>query len=220
MSNGEKLLPEEKSRLNIDRWLEEAGWAVVSRAEYTEAINAQALKENLMQGNLEADYLLYLNGKAIAVVEAKRKENKLLDDVWDQAIDYTTKLTGKFSFWLNPIPFVFVSNGEKLLFRDLRDPDSEIIDLNCKMLTPKQLFDKSGCDDEFARLPAVMGVGPGKLRQCQHDAVTQVELAFKRDTKRCLLNLATGSGKTFTACMMSYRFLNYTNVKHILDLVD
>lgn len=215
-----QLKPEEQARLNIDRWLEDAGWAVVSRKEYTEAINAIALKENLMQGNLEADYLLYLNGKAIGVLEAKKKDNRLGDDVWIQAVNYTSKLTDKCQFWLNPIPFVFISNGETLLFRDLREPENQIQDLNCRMLTPKQLFDKSGCKDEFARLPAVMGVGPGKLRQCQHDAVTQVELAFKRDTKRCLLNLATGSGKTFTACMMSYRFLNYTNVKHILYLVD
>ena len=211
VSQNSQLKPEEQARLNIDRWLEDASWAVVSRKEYTEAINAIALKENLMQGNLEADYLLYLNGKAIGVLEAKKKDNRLGDDVWIQAVNYTSKLTDKCQFWLNPIPFVFISNGETLLFRDLREPENQIQDLNCRMLTPKQLFDKSGCKDEFARLPAVMGVGPGKLRQCQHDAVSQVELAFKRDTKRCLLNLATGSGKTFTACMMSYRFLNYTN---------
>lgn len=72
-----QLKPEEQARLNIDRWLEDAGWAVVSRKEYTEAINAIALKENLMQGNLEADYLLYLNGKAIGVLEAKKKDNRL-----------------------------------------------------------------------------------------------------------------------------------------------
>lgn len=71
VSQNSQLKPEELARLNIDRWLEEAGWAVVSRSEYTEAINAQAVKENIMQGNLEADYLLYLNGKAIAVVDRK-----------------------------------------------------------------------------------------------------------------------------------------------------
>lgn len=63
------------------------------------------------------------------------------------------------------------------------------------MLTPKELFDKSGLEDEYARLPAVLGVGKGKLRQCQHDAIQNIELSFKRGLKRCLLDLATGSGK-------------------------
>ena len=85
----EVLKPEEKARLKIDHWLEEAGWAVVSRDEFTNAINAQAVKENLMEGNLEADYMLFLNGKAIAVLEAKRAENSLGDDVKAQAENYT-----------------------------------------------------------------------------------------------------------------------------------
>ena len=32
--------------------------------------------------------------------------------------------------------------------------------------------------------------------------------------------LATGSGKTFTACMMAYRMLSFTPMKHVLFLVD
>ena len=53
-SNNKDLKPEEKARIKIDRWLEEVGWKVVSRDEYSNAINAQAVKENLMEGNLEA----------------------------------------------------------------------------------------------------------------------------------------------------------------------
>ena len=82
------LLPEQKARVIIDRFLEEAGWTVVARDEYTNAVNAQAVKENLMLGNLEADYLLYLDGKAIGVLEAKREENKLGLEVAEQAQYY------------------------------------------------------------------------------------------------------------------------------------
>ena len=218
-NNSADLLPEQKAREKIDKWLEEVGWTVVSREEYTDAINAQAVKENLMIGNLEADYMLFLNGKAIAVLEAKRAENQLGDDVKAQAENYTRILPQTNQYWFNPIPFVFISNGETMLFKDMRDPESEYINLG-KMYSPKEVCERAGIKDEFAMLPAVPPVAENKLRQCQHDAITNVELSFKRGMNRCLLDLATGSGKTFTACMLSYRAISYTPVERILYLVD
>ena len=218
-NNSADLLPEQKAREKIDKWLEEVGWTVVSREEYTDAINAQAVKENLMIGNLEADYMLFLNGKAIAVLEAKRAENQLGDDVKAQAENYTRILPPTNQYWFNPIPFVFISNGETMLFKDMRNPESEYINLG-KMYSPKEVCERVGIKDEFAMLPAVPPVVEGKLRQCQHDAITNVELSFKRGMNRCLLDLATGSGKTFTACMLSYRAITYTPVERILYLVD
>lgn len=95
--------PEEKARIKIDNWLEKAGWKVVSRDQYSNEINAQAVKENLMEGNLKADYMLFLNGKAIAVLEAKKAENKLGDDVKAQAENYTKILPPSNQYWYNPI---------------------------------------------------------------------------------------------------------------------
>ena len=51
------MTPEEKARLKIDKVLEAAGWRVVSRDEFVPN-EALAVKEGLMQGNKEADYLL------------------------------------------------------------------------------------------------------------------------------------------------------------------
>ena len=48
---------------------------LLSRKEYVPK-SASAVKEALMQGNTESDYLLFLDNKAIAVVEAKREEKK------------------------------------------------------------------------------------------------------------------------------------------------
>ena len=82
----DSLLPEQKARVKIDQMLKDSGWTVVSRDDFTpDAVNAQAVEENLMKGNLEADYILYLDGKAIAVLEAKREENKLGLEVAEQA---------------------------------------------------------------------------------------------------------------------------------------
>ena len=68
------MKPEEKARILIDKQLEDAGWDVVTRQDLV-PYNAQAVKEALMVGNNESDYLLFTDNKAIAVVEAKREEN-------------------------------------------------------------------------------------------------------------------------------------------------
>ena len=77
------MLPEEKARVKIDKQLRNAGWYIISRDEYVPGI-ASAVKEALMLGNTESDYLLFIDDKAIAVVEAKREENPLGEDVQQQ----------------------------------------------------------------------------------------------------------------------------------------
>ena len=74
------MTPEEKARVKIDRMFEEAGWQVVSRDEYTPNLTAAAIKEGLLKHNLEADYFLFINGKAVGVLEAKRAEIDV--DAW------------------------------------------------------------------------------------------------------------------------------------------
>ncbi|MCR4607627.1 MAG: hypothetical protein K5771_07890, partial [Oscillospiraceae bacterium] len=78
------MLPEERAREKIDKQLTTAGWDIVSRDEYVPQ-SASAVKEALMLGNTESDYLLFVDDKAIAVVEAKREENPLGEEVQQQA---------------------------------------------------------------------------------------------------------------------------------------
>lgn len=217
----ESLFPEQKARVKIDTLLNNAGWTVVSRDEFSEAINAQAVKENLMKGNLEADYILYLDGKAIAVLEAKREESNLGLVVAEQAQNYADILPDWIQVWKTPLPFIFLSNGNTLLFKDMHEKESKYKELK-KMLTPKQLVELAGSDitSQYARLPSVPPVGPKGLRTCQAEAITNLELSFKQGKKRALIVLATGAGKTFTACTAAYRLLNYTSAKRVLFLVD
>ena len=81
------MLPEEEARVKIDKQLKTAGWDIVPRDEYI-PMTTTAVKEALMQGNTESDYLLFIDNKAIAVVEAKREENTLGQEVMDQVEDY------------------------------------------------------------------------------------------------------------------------------------
>lgn len=218
------MTPEEEARVLIDEMLAEAGWAVVSRSEYLNVPYAQAVTEALTKGNHEADYLLFLDGRAIGVLEAKRKENSLGGKVAEQTAGYSTGALPWYKTWINPLPFLFMSNGDKLVFRNALDPKSEFEPIK-KMLTPKQLVKLAReygikVDSEFAALPALPPVGPNGLRLCQHEAISALELAFKHGERRALLDIATGAGKTYTACMICYRQLTYTPVKRVLYLVD
>ena len=218
----DSLLPEQKARVKIDQMLKDSGWTVVPRDDFTpDAVNAQAVEENLMKGNLEADYIFYLDGKAIAVLEAKREENKLGLEVAEQAQNYGNILPDWVQAWKTPLPFIFLCNGDLLLFKDMREakPSYKVIK---KMFTPKEIVNLAGDDikSQFAKLPALPPVGPKGLRECQFEAITNLEISFKQGLKKALIVLATGAGKTFTACTAAYRLLNYMGAKRVLFLVD
>ena len=211
--------PEEKARIKIDEMLTRAGWDVISRNEYSDMNNACAVTEGLLKGNLEADYVFFVGGKAVAILEAKRAENKLDTAVAEQAQGYSAGVPEWYQTWQKPLPFVFLSNGEILLFRDMRQEEVTYTRLP-QMYTPKELVTMADIDAEYAALPALPPVGEKGLRQCQYDAIHSIELSFKQGKNKALISLATGAGKTFTACTLTYRQLTYTRVRRVLFLVD
>ena len=210
------MLPEEKARVKIDKQLNTAGWDIVSRDEYI-PMTTTAVKEALMQGNTESDYLLFVDNKAIAVLEAKREENPLGDDVAGQAEDYATHPQSWYGLWRqNLIPLVYLANGNKILFKNMEKDDSEYEELS-EMHSPKKMLQMIAAKSEYGALPYLQKKG---LRDCQYNAEKQLELALKNGEKKNLAVLATGSGKTYLACLASYRLLNYTSTKRVLFLVD
>ena len=210
------MLPEEKARIKIDKQLTDAGWDIVARDEYI-PFNASAVKEALMQGNKESDYLLFVDDKAIAVVEAKAEDNSLGDIVAQQAEWYSKNPQGWVGFWFpNQIPFVYLANGNKIYFKNMLESDSEYVELS-EMHSPKKMLQMLGKKSEYGALPRIEKKG---LRDCQYDAEVKLEASLKAGRKKALAILATGSGKTYLACLASYRLLNYTPTKRVLFLVD
>lgn len=213
------MTPEEKARIIIDRQLEEAGWQVVDRDEYTSMAHACAVREGLMNfsgTNLEADYLLFIEGKAVGVVEAKREENELGDEVKLQALNYTKNLPLWCAAWYMPLPIVLLANGQKILFYNQRSEKDDFEEWG-HMPSPRELCKQLDIYSPFAGLPMLSDKG---LRACQYRAITSLEQAFRDGQQRALIELATGAGKTFTACLVAYRMLSYTDMKHVLFLVD
>lgn len=211
------MTPEEKARVKIDQMLEDAGWKVVDREAYSPTITAAAIREALLLNNNEADYLLFINGKAVGVLEAKREEIDVSSDkVCEQAYGYTRYAPKCYPSYGSPLPFIYQSNGNTTLFLDCRDENSDYDYLN-RIHSPKELVKLLGIDDSYAGLPTLKKKG---LRDCQYEAITELEYSFRAGQNRALLVLATGAGKTYTACMSAYRFLAYTPMRRVLFLVD
>ena len=115
------MTPEEKARVKIDQWFADAGWKVVNRDEYEPTISAVAIREGLLKGNLEADYFLFINGKAVGVLEAKREEINISSNiVSEQAITYAKSVPDCYQAWQKPLPFLFKSNGKETEFGTFR----------------------------------------------------------------------------------------------------
>ncbi len=211
------MTPEEKARIKIDQWFTDAGWEVVNRDAYEPTCTAVAIREGLLKGNLEADYFLFINGKAVGVLEAKREEtDAFASKVCEQAALYARSVPNIYQTYQKPLPFIFTSNGKELYFCDFREPDSYFKPIMA-IPTPHELVKKLGIEDTFAGLPTLKKKG---LRDCQYEAVTELEKSFRAGQNRALMVLATGAGKTYTACLAAYRMLSYTPMRRVLFLVD
>jgi type I restriction enzyme R subunit len=116
--------PEQEARNKIDELLRAAGWVVsnVDAANIT-AHRGVAIREfPLKSGHGFADYLLYVDGKAAGVIEAK-KVGHTLKGVEIQSDKYTRGLPDGLPLWHNPLPFAYQSTGVETRFTNGLDHD-------------------------------------------------------------------------------------------------
>lgn len=216
-NNEHNLTPEQKARKVIDKLFSNAGWNVVDRDSYSPIISAAAIEEGLLNHNLEADYLLFINGKAVGVLEAKKEDYNIdCDAVKQQAENYVCNVPANYVKYSDILPLIFISNGKRILFKDCRNDDTDYEEIK-EIPTPKKVSEMLAIEDLYAGLPALSHRG---LRDCQFEAVTELENSFRTGQNRALIVLATGAGKTYTACTICYRFLKYTKMRRVLFLVD
>lgn len=236
------MTPEARARLNIDRLLGQAGWHVcdVGNANIRAATGVAIREFPLEAGHGFADYLLYVNGKACGVIEAK-KEGATLSGVEGQSARYAQGLPGNLPAWRRPLPFVFESTGVETRFTNGLDPQPRARplfafyrpDLLARWLAylpepsaPGTVAEAPGTF--LARMqhmpPLVTEWGQGgasyKLWPAQIQAVTNLEKSLAANKPRALIQMATGSGKTFTAISAIYRLIKFGGARRVLFLVD
>ena len=216
--------PEQRARDRIDRKLIAAGWVIQDK----KAINLNAgpgvaVREYQTDAG-PADYVLFVERQAVGVIEAKPEAwGHKISMVEDQADGYAN---AKLKWIKNeePLPFVYQSTGEVTRFTNGRDPAPRSREI-FHFPRPEELVrwcerlkDNQGTLREGLRqLPSLNTDG---LRDCQIKAITKLEASFKDDRPRALVQMATGSGKTYTAITAAYRLLKYAKAKRILFLVD
>src|SRR5207249_4627420 len=114
--------PEELAREKIDKLLSECGWEIQNRSTINlSASHGVALREALLKGRDEVDYLLFVDGKAIGTVVAK-PEGHILIGVEEQSGKYGKNLLDVYGKWRDPLPFAYESTGVETQFTNQIEP--------------------------------------------------------------------------------------------------
>jgi type I restriction enzyme R subunit len=227
LEDDDYLAREARARVEIDRQLRQAGWLVQKADAASIGAGAGvAVREFILEkGHGRVDYLLFVDGQPAGVIEAK-PEGTTLTEVEHQTGKYVDGLPEWLTPPLYPLPFVYESTGKETRFTNGYDPDAR----SRRVFTfhrPETLAEWSrqiNSDRENptfrAQLRSLPTLDDTKLWPVQAKAIRNLEEALREDRPRSLIQMATGSGKTFTAANISYRLIKYADAKRILFLVD
>ena len=211
--------PEQRARDNIDTMLERSGWKVQSKNKIDFSAGLGIALREYQTDVGPADYVLFVDKKPVGVIEAKPAEwGQRITTVEEQSAGYAAaKLK-----WLDnePLPFVYESTGVLTRFTDTRDPKPRSREV-FSFPQPETMQDWHTQSATLrARLQELPNVDPTGLRACQVNAIEKLEKSFKDDRPRALIQMATGSGKTYAAITSIYRLLKHADAKRVLFLVD
>ena len=211
---------EQRARAAIDTKLQQAGWRVQSMGKIDFGAGVGIAVREYPTDVGPADYVLFIDSRAVGVIEAKREE-------WGHKITAVEEQSGAYAAatlkWVNnsePLPFVYESTGVVTRFTNRHDPaprSREVFSFPRPETMQEWAAQPEPLRKRLHRLPRL---DPAGLRDCQISAIENLEASFKDDHPRALIQMATGSGKTYTAITAVYRLLKHADAKRILFLVD
>jgi type I restriction enzyme, R subunit len=211
--------PEQIARDNIDTQLVACGWIIQHKSKLNLSGGVGIAVTEYLTDAGPADYILFVNKTPIGLIEAKRKEEGYhLTSVEEQSTEYAT---AKLKYLNNePLRFIYESTGELTRFTDYKDPKPRSREL-FTFHTPQYFEELLKKEKSLrARLLDIPELPIEKLRECQITAINNLEVSFKHNRPKALIQMATGSGKTFTAITFIYRLLKFAKAKRVLFLVD
>ncbi len=235
--------PETLARMDIDHQLAAAGWVVQDRDKLNLfAGRGIAIREVSIPGAGEADYLLVAGRKAVGIIEAK-PAGSTLTGVEPQTRVYAEGLPEHMQAWTFPLPMLYESTGKETRFTNLLEPEPRSRNV-FSFHQPETLMEwarqapkptspnghgihEGGVDYDTGRaalagrlqhLPDI--IDDPKLWPAQREAIVGLERSLKDNRPRALIQMATGSGKTFTAISAIYRLIRHADAKRVLFLVD
>ena len=213
------LTPEQRACERIDTLLAAAGWIIQDNADFNRNAGEGVAVREFLLPNGPCDYLLFVGGKAAGVIEAK-KSGFTLSGVAQQAANYLAKVPDHLARWSDQLVFAYESTGDETYFRDTRDPkprSRRVFAFHKPQTLHAWLKEADTLRGRLRHMPPLDTAG---LRDCQIDAVNGLETSLAKDDPRALIQMATGAGKTFTACTFTRRLLKHAKARRILFLVD
>ena len=213
--------PEQKARDQIDALLAQAGWVVQDKQKIDFSASTGIAVREFPTDTGPADYVLFVDKKEVGIIEAK-------PETWGEKITIVEEQSQKYANstlkWVNnsqPLRFVYESTGIITRFTDRLDPrprSREVFNFHRPETIAKWSKESKSLRGRLQDFPPLIKEG---LRDCQIIAITNLEESLKQDKPRALVQMATGSGKTFTAITACYRLLREPiSVSRILFLVD
>ncbi len=214
------MQPEEKARIVIDRKLQEAGWLLQDMKTINLSAGIGVAVREFPTNTGEVDYALFVEGRPVGVVEAKKPEaGQNITIVENQSARYSNS-----SFkWIQgdyKIRFAYEATDELTRFTDYADikyRSRTVFSFHRPETLAGLLRQNDTIRNNMKHFPAFDNTG---FRTCQITAIENLDKSLSENRPRALVQMATGAGKTFTAITAAYRMLKYGKMKRILFLVD
>ena len=212
--------PEQVARDRIDARLRASGWHVHDKdaLDFNAGLGIAVREYQTDVG--PADYVLFVDRKAVGVVEAKPDSwGAKLTTVEEQSEGYASAKL-KWVSNAEPLPFLYECTGQITRFTNGRDPNPrsrEVFTFHQPETFRDWLRSPRSLRSGITALPTL---NPAGLRKCQTNAIIRLEASLKADRPRALVQMATGSGKTYTAITVVYRLLKHAGARRVLFLVD
>lgn len=171
----------------------------------------------------EPDYTLFVDGKALGTTEAK-PAGATLTGVEEQSAKYLAGVPAGLPSWHKPLPFCYESTGEETFFTNRLDPEPRsrrVFAFHRPEMLLAWVQEVAGGGAPLAqRLRQMPPLAVGLLWLAQIQAITGLEKSLAAGLLRALIQMATGSGKTYTAVNFIYRLVKYAGARRVLFLVD
>jgi len=215
----EGFMSEAQARQVIDGLLKEAGWIIQDVRKINLSAGRGVAVREFPTKSGPADYLLFVDRKAVGTVEAKAEGTTLLG-VAEQTARYNASIPENLPHVDDVLPFAYESTGIETFFRSQRDPDPcsrRVFAFHSPETLAEWVQDPQTLRQRLRELPPL---DPYNLRQCQIEAIKNLEVSLHDSRPRALLQMATGSGKTYTAISEIYRLIKFGKARRVLFLVD
>ena len=211
--------PEDVAREKIDQMLKDSGWIIQDYEDLDLSVGYGVAIREYPFSKEASDYALFVNKVPVGVVEAK-PEGWTLCGVTNQSDKYIENLHQKFPNYSLKPSFSYESTGVETLFVNRSDPKYR--SRNVFTFHRPEMLDEWFNEDTTlrAKLKKLPKLDETRLYKCQIDAVNNLEQSFADNRPRALIQMATGTGKTFTAVTFAYRLIKFAKAKRILFLVD